>query len=71
MVVGWLWVVVGGCGWLLAGCGWLLVLVYLDVKCFLMEQFGHNIKFSELERKNESQFVFPVATKVENVINLL
>ena len=33
-----------------------------DIKCFLIEEFGHYIKFSESERKNESQFVFPGAT---------
>ena len=42
-----------------------------DVKCFLIEQFGHNIKFSESERKNESQFVLLLATEVEDVINSL
>ena len=42
-----------------------------DVKSFLIEEFGHNIKFSELERKNESQFVFPATIKVEDVINSL
>ena len=42
-----------------------------DVKCFLIEEFGHNIKFSESEKKNESQFVFPASTKVEAVINSL
>ena len=42
-----------------------------DVKCFLIEEFGHNIKFSESEKKNESQFVFSAATKVEAVINSL
>ena len=46
-------------------------LVNKDVKSFLIEQFGHNIKFSELERKNKSQFLFPVAIKVEDVINSL
>ena len=34
------------------------------VKCFLIEEFGDNIKFSESKRKNGSQFVFPAATKV-------
>ena len=33
-----------------------------DIKCFLMEEFGHYIKFSESERENESQFVFAGAT---------
>ena len=33
-----------------------------DIKCFLMEEFGHYIKFIESDRENESQFVFPVAT---------
>ena len=42
-----------------------------DVKCFLIEKFGHNIKFSDSEKKNESQFVFPAAIKVEDVINSL
>ena len=42
-----------------------------EVKCFLIEEFEHDIKFCESERKNESQFVFPVATKVEDVINSL
>ena len=42
-----------------------------DVKCFLIEEFRHNIKFSELERKNESQFVLLLAIKVEGVINSL
>ena len=42
-----------------------------DVKCFLIEEFRHNIKFSEWERKNESQFAFLAATKVEDVINFL
>ena len=32
-----------------------------DVKCILVEEFGHYIKFSESERENESQFVFPGA----------
>ena len=41
------------------------------VKSFLIEEFGHNIKFSESERKNESQFIFPAAAKVEDVINSL
>ena len=40
-----------------------------NVKCFLIEEF--NIKFSESKKKNESQFVFPAATKVEDVINSL
>ena len=29
-----------------------------DIKCFLLEEFGDNIKFCNPERKNESQFVF-------------
>ena len=33
-----------------------------DVKCILIEEFGHYIKFSESERENESQFVFAGAT---------
>ena len=33
-----------------------------DRKCFLIEEFGHYIKFNESERENESQFVFPGAT---------
>ena len=33
-----------------------------DIKFFLIEEFGHYIKFSESERENESQFVFPGAT---------
>ena len=32
------------------------------VKCFLIEEFGHYIKFKESERENESQIVFPGAT---------
>ena len=46
-------------------------LVNKDAKSFLIEQFGHNIKFSESERKNKSQFLFLVAIKVEDVINSL
>ena len=42
-----------------------------DVKCFLIEEFGHSIKFSESERKNESKLVFLATTKVEDVINSL
>ena len=37
----------------------------------LSEEFRHSIKFSESERKNESQFVLPLAIKVEGVINSL
>ena len=36
-----------------------------------MEEFGYNIKFSESERKNESQFALPEAAEVEDVINSL
>ena len=42
-----------------------------DVKCFLIEEFGHNNKFSESERRNESQFVCSGATKIEDVMNSL
>ena len=42
-----------------------------DLKCLLIEEFGRNIKFSESEKKNESQFVVPVAAKVEDFINSL
>ena len=42
-----------------------------DVKCILIEEFGHNIKFSESERKNESQFVLLLAATVEDVIKSL
>ena len=36
-----------------------------------MEEFGYNIKFSESERKNESQFALPEAAEVEDVIDSL
>ena len=36
-----------------------------------IEEFGYNIKFSESERKNESQFALPEAAEVEDVINSL
>ena len=32
----------------------------------MLEEFGHNIKFSESKRKNESQFVYPVAAKIKD-----
>ena len=41
------------------------------VRCFLVEEFENNIKFSKSNRKNESQFVFPEATKVDDFINSL
>ena len=34
-----------------------------------IEEFGYNIKFSESERKNESQFALPEAAEVEDVIH--
>ena len=42
-----------------------------DVKCFLIKEHGHNIKFNESVRKNASPFVFPAEAKVEYVINSL
>ena len=42
-----------------------------DVKCFLIKEHGHNIKFNESVRKNASPFVFHAETKVEYVINSL
>ena len=36
-----------------------------------VEKFGYNFKFTESERKNESQFALPEAAEVENVINSL
>ena len=36
-----------------------------------IEEFGYNIKFSESERKNESQFALSEAAEVEDVINSL
>ena len=36
-----------------------------------IEKFGYNFKFTESERKNESQFALPEAAEVENVINSL
>ena len=42
-----------------------------NVKYFLIEEFAYNIKFCEWERKNKPQFVFPLATKVQDVINSL
>ena len=41
-----------------------------DVKCFLIEYFGHDIKFSESKRNNKSNFLIPVATKIEDAINI-
>ena len=36
-----------------------------------IEEFGYNIKFIELERKNESQFALPDAAELEDVIHSL
>ena len=36
-----------------------------------IEKFGYNFKFSESERKNESQFALPDAAEVEDVIHSL
>ena len=36
-----------------------------------IEEFGYNIKFSESERKNESQFAWPDAAELEDVIHSL
>ena len=36
-----------------------------------VEEFGYNIKFSESERKNESQFAWPDAAELEDVIHSL
>ena len=41
-----------------------------SIKCFLKEEeFVHSIKFSESEQKYESQFVFPPATKVKDLLS--
>ena len=41
-----------------------------SIKCFLIEEeFVHSIKFSESEQKYESQFVFPPATKVKDLLS--
>ena len=42
-----------------------------EIKTFLVEAFGEEIKFCDPERKNQSQFVFSSSVKVEDVINFL
>ena len=41
----------------------------LDIKCFLLEEFGDSIKFCNLERKNKSQFVFSSLIQLDDVVN--
>ena len=41
------------------------------IKCFLLEEFGDNIKFCNPERKNESQFVFSSSIQLDDVVNSL
>ena len=46
-------------------------LVNKDIKCFLIEESGEKIKFSESNKKNESHFVFSAEINIEDVINSL